>query len=381
MKLTKLSKILPILICPICRSNLVRNIDSLKCYTSGHVFPFVDDKPILVREFSSIHITKPDSSKISANIAEFNLDQSIRELEGFKLHLGSGNVPCNDDNVISADILPNANVDVVCEAEFLPFRDDSFVYIESGAVFEHLFSPLDAIAEVKRILKPNGSFYIDTAFMQSYHGFPSHYFNMTAQAIETFLVGDFCLEYAGVPISGSPAIALQNLLIRFLENIPQTDRNKLFAMNVSDFNQFLLDRDNQIHLYSSMTEHSRRAMAASIVVKGKKPINYQDSSSGNTKAIKDYYTSRTSLIERHHQMEFYKRRVCELGIQHIPDHAWVEIDSVESLLDSCKAADELLAMNWQLSKAKLDSLESKITVARDFWIRVYLQNRNPSESE
>lgn len=253
MKHSKLSKILSILICPICRSYLVCNNDSLKCSASGHAFHFVDGKPILVREFSSIHTTKPDPSKISANIAEFNLDQSIRELEGFKLHLGSGNVPCSDDNVISVDILPNANVDVVCEAEFLPFKDDSFVYIESGAVFEHLFSPLDTIAEIKRTLKPNSSFYIDTAFMQSYHGFPSHYFNMTAQAIETFLVGDFCLEYAGVPISGSPAIALQNLLIRFLENIPQTDRNKLLAMNVSDFNQFLLDRDNQIHLYSGMT--------------------------------------------------------------------------------------------------------------------------------
>ena len=85
------------------------------------------------------------------------------------------------------DFLPCPNVDIVCEAESLPFRSASIDLVESGAVFEHLHDPWAATAEVKRVLKPGGIFLIDTAFMQGYHGFPGHYNNMTPQAVETHL--------------------------------------------------------------------------------------------------------------------------------------------------------------------------------------------------
>ena len=48
--------------------------------------------------------------------------------------------------------------------------------------------------------------YIDTAFLQSYHGFPNHYFNMTPLAVESLLVDDFLLVEAYVPKSATPAI-------------------------------------------------------------------------------------------------------------------------------------------------------------------------------
>jgi SAM-dependent methyltransferase len=176
----------------------------------------VNGKPVLVRNIQPLHVTPPKQSIVSQNIAEYTLSAEVATTPGMKIHIGSGNVPCSDPDVISIDILPNDNTDLVAEAEHLPFSSESIVWAASGAVFEHLYDPISAIEEVRRVLAPGGQVYIDTAFMQGYHGFPCHYFNMTPQAVETFLVDDFDLELSEIPLSGSPAISLENLLRRFI---------------------------------------------------------------------------------------------------------------------------------------------------------------------
>lgn len=105
---------------------------------TGETYPIINGKPILVKRISELHITPPPNSMVSQNIRQYELNTDVAKQPGWKLHIVSGNVPCSDSNVISIDILPNENADLVAEAEALPFADDSIVFAESGAVFEHL---------------------------------------------------------------------------------------------------------------------------------------------------------------------------------------------------------------------------------------------------
>ena len=211
---------LPLLKCPKSDNRLTLEIDKLRA-AGGEENPLINGKPILVRHIEAHHITPPLSDKISQNVAFYCVPDTSLPQNCTILHLGSGNVPSEDSRVISLDILPCENVDIVADAESLPFLDETSDFVDSSAVFEHVYDPLAAIREIKRVLKPAGSFRIDTAFMQSYHGYPQHYFNMTPQAIETFLVDDFLLEEDYVPDSATPLLSIVSLFDRFLSYLPK----------------------------------------------------------------------------------------------------------------------------------------------------------------
>lgn len=77
------------------------------------------------------------------------------------------------------NIGPFPNVDVVADAHVLPYRDVVVDAIYCEAVLEHLKAPHAALAEMHRVLKPNGPILAITPFLQAYHGYPHHYQNFT----------------------------------------------------------------------------------------------------------------------------------------------------------------------------------------------------------
>lgn len=107
------------------------------------------------------------------------------------LDLGCGIRPSENvlPNGIYLDAVHFPGVDIVNSAPALPFRDDSIDLVVSHAVFEHLRDPRHMARELWRVLKPGGTAYIDTAFMQPFHGDPSHYFNMTTSGLQAVLEG------------------------------------------------------------------------------------------------------------------------------------------------------------------------------------------------
>lgn len=70
-----------------------------------------------------------------------------------------------------------ANPDILADAHALPFRSESFDFVLSIAVLEHLAYPDVAMAEVFRVLKPGGVFVGTVAFLESFH--MNSYFHMT----------------------------------------------------------------------------------------------------------------------------------------------------------------------------------------------------------
>ena len=269
----ELSRLLSHLRCPRSGAPLTER-QGMLVSEAGHTYPIVNGKPILVRLPQPLHLTPPPKEIVSRNIPEFVCDPSC-PIDGLVLHLGCGDVPSSDRRVVSVDVLPTDAADLVAEAEALPFWENTFDRVFSGAVFEHVYDPFRSAKEVRRVTKEGGSFYIDTAFLQGYHGFPSHFFNMTPQAIETYLVDGFSLISSGVPESGTVGYTIAELLRRFLDGLPTEDVAELLEMSVRQMlEEIETDPSRNNRFLSHLSEFSHRALAASFVVIAEKPPSY-----------------------------------------------------------------------------------------------------------
>jgi len=348
----------------------------------GDEYPVINGKPILVKHVLPFHVNVPASEKVSQNIPHFSVISFIDRRDAVVLHLGSGNVPSTDPRVISLDVLPCEHVDLVADAEELPFQNNTFDYVESGAVFEHIHNPLTTIKEVKRILKPGGIFYIDTAFIQSYHGYPGHYYNMTPLAVESGIVDDFIMMQSVVPDSATPLVSVTSLIDRFLSYLPEDDKAKLLSMSLSDVLKVMKsDLSSKNPLLSQYSEYAMRSMAASFVVLAKKPEHYEDRVSailrrGRSESEKwhllkqQYYEARMEVMLRHHEVLFYKRLAQEknCGPQRIQ-----EPSPVSHLLANCAVRDILDLDSIKSSIQRLRATEEDLKKIREQWITFYLQ--------
>jgi len=82
-------------------------------------------------------------------------------------------------NYINTEIFAYPTTDIVCSGDELPFKDNSFDVVFSLAVLEHVDNPFKHASELLRVTKPNGILIVDVPFLQPYHGYPYHYYNMT----------------------------------------------------------------------------------------------------------------------------------------------------------------------------------------------------------
>lgn len=375
------ARMLPLLRCPRTHATLARDGERLVS-PAGEAYPLVNGKPILVRTILDWHLTPPPDSKVSRNIGEFIPGDGYAGSDAVILHLGSGDVPSRDPRVISMDVLPCPNVDIVCEAEALPFRDASIDYVESGAVFEHLHDPWAAIAEVKRVLKPGGIFRIDTAFMQAYHGFPGHFYNMTPQAVETHLAGDYELVESYVPESSSPLMTVTMAIDRYLGYLTADLRERLLGMRLADvLDEMKRDLSPTSPLLEGFDEYTSRCLAASFAVVARRPAadGKQPTASSDAESpaaaetrhalVREYYTRRLELMQRHHEIGYYRRKAWE---KHGRDRSIREAVPLPALLDRCRCPDLRDAEAIRAALRAFQEAEAELRGIRDEWIGFYL---------
>lgn len=99
------------------------------------------------------------------------------------LNLGSGNSDLGPD-LLNVDLLPYDNVDIICDIENIPFKDNSVDYIINIAVLEHVPNPQKVISEIHRILKPGGKIYCFIPFMQPFHASPYDFQRFTSEGMK-----------------------------------------------------------------------------------------------------------------------------------------------------------------------------------------------------
>jgi SAM-dependent methyltransferase len=99
----------------------------------------------------------------------------------WNLYIGGGG--CVVDGYVNLDLFPFAGVDVVADAEALPFEDGLFQRIECDAVLEHVRRPEGVMKEIERVLKPGGFAHIVTPFAHPFHEYPRDYRRFTIDGL------------------------------------------------------------------------------------------------------------------------------------------------------------------------------------------------------
>ncbi len=153
---------------------------------------------------------------------------------GWVLDCGAGSRSDFLGNVVNFEIVAYPSTDVLGVAEELPFKDNSFDGVLSLDVLEHVKDPFKAAREIARVLKPGGQLYCVVPFLQPYHGFPHHYYNMTYQGLGNLFEGHLKIDRHVLLTSGLPIWSLTWILKRWHEGLPESTKQEFLDMRVAD---------------------------------------------------------------------------------------------------------------------------------------------------
>jgi SAM-dependent methyltransferase len=217
-KTRKLERIRPLLRCPHCYTRLFDDNDGLIC-EEGHVYRQDRDAYILLDAMLSSAVGADDTDNISAHGYDSTLLQLIQESVGPILDVGAGLRPEYREDVVNLEIVAYPTTDVVGASEHLPFADESFDLVISSAVLEHVRDPFRSANELMRVLKPGGKIFAAVPFLQPYHAYPHHYYNMTSEGLRNLFAPLEVIEL-NVPLSGSPIFALTWILQLWKRSLP-----------------------------------------------------------------------------------------------------------------------------------------------------------------
>ena len=156
---------------------------------------------------------------LGARLAGHGRDGRLRVL-----NVGGGGraLPANDvgrgvvDATIYLDIRRTPLVGVVGDALALPFADGSVDAALSLAVLEHVSDPELSVAEMLRVLKPDGLVYCEVPFLQAYHAAPHDYTRYTNSGMRR-LFRDF--DEIDLGVCTGPSSALSWILRRYLAGL------------------------------------------------------------------------------------------------------------------------------------------------------------------
>lgn len=98
-------------------------------------------------------------------------------------------------DLVSTDIDPERNPDIVCDVCDMPFPDNSFDAVFLIEVLEHVHNPPKALSEIYRVLKPGGTLIFSVPFIFPLHDRPGDYFRFTKYGLKLLLS-----DYDGVCI-------------------------------------------------------------------------------------------------------------------------------------------------------------------------------------
>jgi len=206
------------LACPSCRCDLeVEDLE--RCPHCGAAHRCVAGVPVFLdpgqQYIDRRHVTDSTNPYSPKSLALIHAHP-----DSLILDFGAGNPspPELFDNVVRLDFVHYGSGDVVAATRNIPFRDDTFDFVVSESVFEHVADPWHYARELHRVLKDGGQILLDTAFLQPVHGDPYHFFNMTLHGLEE-VMKPFVKVRAGVEPYQSAGMTMNILTRTFLELI------------------------------------------------------------------------------------------------------------------------------------------------------------------
>jgi SAM-dependent methyltransferase len=224
-------------VCPRCRGELRESADALRCASCERSFPIVagvarlrlgPDEPaeerylrglrgtlrryprlysLAFRLLAPVLVTGPDAAARLAPLAQ--------RTDDVVLDVGAGN-DRRHPRFVNVDTLGYPEVDVVADAEELPFREGSVAGLLSIATLEHVRRSERMIAEAHRVLRGGGRLFLAVPFLQPFHAAPHDYRRWTVAGLREELEhgGRFRISDQGVYCG--PASALVWLLAEWV---------------------------------------------------------------------------------------------------------------------------------------------------------------------
>lgn len=232
LKARKLAAIRPLLRCPACRMPLVDDGDAIVCahghryVVSAYGYDFLDDE-----------VRQRVGAVATPNVSAHGYDPALRDViasaKGPVLDAGAGLRPEYREDVVNLDIVGYPTTDVVAAGEFLPFADGSFDVVATIAVLEHVRDPFAVARELERVLRPGGTIFAAVPFLQPYHAYPDHYYNMTSAGLRRLFPG-VDVDALYVPQSGVPVFALTWMLQSWRRALPPETAAAFESLTVRD---------------------------------------------------------------------------------------------------------------------------------------------------
>jgi len=260
-----------ILCCPACKKGELALIkdNQCACEACGQTYPIREGVPILIvpgrsvldplqlaeSEFSLLE-TAPRSlidrliakttRPISRNVAaESNYNRLATDLSGSGsesrvLIVGGSVMGAGADKLlnmssatfIETDVCWGPRTRLICDAHDVPFKSETMDAVVAQAVLEHVVDPTLCVAEIYRVLKPNGLVYAETPFLQHVHMGPYDFTRFTHLGHRR-LFRDF--EELSSGISGGPGMALAWALRGFFLSLTKRRRGRLLAAAVASW--------------------------------------------------------------------------------------------------------------------------------------------------
>lgn len=133
---------------------------------------------------------------IHASLKKLNLKSGKCLIVGDSLNDSTGRIR----NPVLLDMLPN-QLEVLAptypgvDMQAMPYADNTFDFVLTDQVLEHVRKPWQGVSEIHRVLKPKGIAVITSALLFPIHGVPHDYFRFTPDGLAV-LCEDFSIIHA-----------------------------------------------------------------------------------------------------------------------------------------------------------------------------------------
>lgn len=119
-------------------------------------------------------------------------------------------LPAND--VITSDVHLEFRPDVVLDAHWIPFADESLGLVVAGQVLEHTIRPWRVAEEIERVVARDGLAQIEVPFVFPLHGEPWDFFRFTVGGLRSMFRGSRLVRadiaegsFSGAAVMGASA--------------------------------------------------------------------------------------------------------------------------------------------------------------------------------
>jgi SAM-dependent methyltransferase len=171
-------------------------------------------------------------------------------------------------NVINTDIFSYPNTDIICDGNNLPFKDNSFDVVLSLSVLECVKNPWKHAEEMIRVLKPGGIVYADVPFLQPYHGYPHHYYNMTTVGLQNLFDKKITIVKHNVEDWSKPVYTLTWFLQKYCDFLDEDTRKNFKNLTVEKILQN--GNDKTLDYVKKMDKNKEEIIACGTTLIGKK---------------------------------------------------------------------------------------------------------------